>query len=169
MENCLFGVVKLTKHIDIDLYKYSGYGIRFDRKGLFKIGDEVGRNVIIFWVEMSSSSHINNKKKYILILGKGSTQGLESTLTAEILYSISFTKHNTNFCLSLHYNRANTYLFINGTEIIKLKAKDSEIVAYPLCLRNISKDFSVDNMKKTRLKRKVYDFSVDYNAIALIY
>ena len=52
MENCLFGVVKLTKHIDIDLYEYSGYGIRFDRKGLFKIGDEVGRNVIIFWVHL---------------------------------------------------------------------------------------------------------------------
>ena len=64
----------------------------------------------------------------------------------------------------MHYNGANSYLFVNGTEIIKFKLKDSETVAYPLCLGNISKDFSVDNMKKTGLKGYVYDFSVDYNA-----
>ena len=107
------------------------------------------------------------RKKNILTVGKGPTQGLEHTLTAEKLYSINFTKENTKFCLSLHYNGANSYLFVNGTEIIKFKAKDSEIVAYLLCLGNISKDFSVDNMKKTRLKGYVYDFSVDYNAIAV--
>ena len=73
LENCLFGVVKLTKHVDIDLYKCSGYGIIFDRKGFFSIGDEVGRN-IIFVPGMSSSSHIDNKKKDLLILGKGPTR-----------------------------------------------------------------------------------------------
>ena len=67
----------------------------------------------------------------------------------------------------MHYNGANSYLFVNGTEIIKFKAKDSEIKAYPLCLGNISKDFSVDNMKRTGLKGYVYDFSVDYNANAI--
>ena len=92
LENCLFGAVKLTKHVDVDLYKYSGYGIGFDRRGSYSIGDEVGRNMIIFGVDMSSSPHINNKKKDILILGKGPTQGLEHTLTAEKLYSINFTK-----------------------------------------------------------------------------
>ena len=61
----------------------------------------------------------------------------------------------------MHYNRANSYLFVNGTEIIKFKAKDSEIVASPLCLGNISKDWSVDNMKKTGFNGYVYDFSVD--------
>ena len=71
---------------------------------------------------MSLSSHIDNKKKDILILGKGPTQGLEHTLTAEKLYSINFTKENTKFCLSLHYNGANSYLFVNGKEIIKFKA-----------------------------------------------
>ena len=162
----MLGAVKLTKYIDIDLCKYSGYDIGFDRKRLLSIGDEVGRNVIIFGVDMSSSSHIDNKKKDILILGKGPTQGLEHTLTAEKLYSINFNKHNTKFCLSLHYNGANSYLSVHGTEIIKFKAKDSEIVAYPLSLGNISKDFSVDNMKKTGLKGYVYDFSVDYNGIA---
>ena len=83
------------------------------------------------------------------------------------MYSIKFTKRNTKFCLSLHYNGVNSYLFVNGTEIIKFKAKDFEVAAYPLCLGNISKDFSVDHMKKTRLKGCVYDSSVDYNAIAV--
>ena len=95
---------------------------------------------------MSSSIHINNRKKNILVLGRGPTQGLESTLTAEN-YSINFTVTKKN-CLSLHYNGANSYLFVNGTEVIKFKAKDSEIVASPLCLGNISKDWSTNNMEK---------------------
>ena len=80
---------------------------------------------------------------------------------------INFTEHNKKFCLSLHYNGANSYLFVNGTEIYKFKAKYSEIVASPLCLGNISKDWSVDNMKKTGFNGYVYDFSVDYDAIAV--
>ena len=67
----------------------------------------------------------------------------------------------------MHYNGANSYLFVNYTEIHKFKAKDSEIVATPLCLGNISKDFSVGNMKKTGLNGYVYDFRVDYDAIAV--
>ena len=130
------------KHVDDDLYKYSWYGIGFDRKGFFSIGDEAGKNVI-FGVDMSSSSHIDNKKKDILILLKHPPQGLEHTLAAEKLYSINSTKEHTKFCLSLHYNGANSYFFVNVTEIIKFKAKDSEIAAYPLCLGNISKDWSV--------------------------
>ena len=59
----MFGAVKLTKHVDIDQYKYSGYGIGFDRKGFFSIGNEVGRNVIIFGVDMSWSTKIDNRKK----------------------------------------------------------------------------------------------------------
>ena len=65
---------------------------------------------------------------------------------------------------SLHYNRAYSYLFVNGTEICKFKAKDSKIVASPLCLGNISKDWSTDNMKKPGLNGYVYGFSVDYSA-----
>ena len=64
------------------------------------------------------------------------------------MYSINFAEKNKKFCLSLHYNGANTYLFVNGTEIHKFKAKDSKIVATPLCLGNISKDWLIDNMKK---------------------
>ena len=77
LENSLLGAVKLTKHVDIDLYKDSGYGIGLDRKGFFFTGDEVGKNVIISGVDMSSSSHIDNKKKYFLILSKDPTQGLQ--------------------------------------------------------------------------------------------
>ena len=69
--------------------------------------------------------------------------------------------------LSLHYNGSNSYLFVNGTKIHKLKAKDSDIVATPLCLGNISKEWSVDNMKRTGFNGYVYDFRVDYDAIAV--
>ena len=67
----------------------------------------------------------------------------------------------------MHCNGANSYLFVNGTEIYKFKAKDSDINVIPLCLGNISKDFSVDNMKKIGFYGYVYDFSVDYDAIAV--
>ena len=103
---------------------------------------------IIFGVDMSSSAHIDNKKKDILIYGKGPTQWLEHTLNAENIYTINFTLTKKKFCLSLHYKGASSYFFVNGTEMYKFKAKDSEIVATPLCLRNISKDWSADNMKK---------------------
>ena len=83
------------------------------------------------------------------------------------MYSINFPENNKKFCLSLHYNGANLYLFVNGIEIIKLKAKDHEIVTAPLCLGNISKSFSVDNMKKTGLNGSGYEFSVACNAIAV--
>ena len=111
----------------------------------------------------SSTIYIDNKKKDILVLGRGPTQGLESTLTAEKMYSINFTVTKKKFCLSLHYNGANSYLFVNGTEIYKFKAKDSEIVGISLCLGNVSKDWLVDNMKRTGLNGYVYDFSVDYD------
>ena len=81
------------------------------------------------------------------------------------MYSINFTKENTKFCLSLHYNGPNSYLFVNGAEIIKFKAKDSEITPYQLCLGNILKDWSIDNMKKTSLQGCVYNFSIGYDAI----
>ena len=80
------------------------------------------------------------------------------------MYSINFTEKNKTFCLRLHYNGLNSYLFVNGTEIYKFKATDSEIVATPLCLGNISKDWLIDNMKKTGFNGYVYDFSVDYDA-----
>ena len=81
--------------------------------------------------------------------------------------SVKFTEPRKKFYLSLHYNGANSYLFVNAVEIRKFIAKDSEIKTTPLCLGNVSKDFPVDNMKKTGLNGYVYDFSVDYDAIAV--
>ena len=150
LENCLFGAVRLTKNADIDQYKYSGYGIGFDRKGELSFGNGYGRNCIILGADMSSSSNANNKKNNILVLCKDFVQGINgTTIYAEGLYKINFTEDDKKFCLCLHYNGANSYLFVNGTEIHKLKAKDSEIAATPLCLGNISTEVSVDNMKKT--------------------
>ena len=103
-------------------------------------------------------------KKVILILGKGPIYGLEHPSTVEKMYSINFTVTRKKFCLSIHYNGANSYLFANGIEIYKFKAKDSEIVTSPLCLGNISKDRSTDNVKKAGFNGYVYDFSVDYDS-----
>ena len=88
----MFGAVTLTKNADIDKYRYSGYGTEFDRRSSFSFpGGGFGQNVLIFGAEMSSSPHIDNKKKDILVLGIGPTQGLEHTLNTEKMYSINFT------------------------------------------------------------------------------
>ena len=82
----------MTKNADIDKYGYSGYGIGFGRRSSFSFpGTGFGQNVLIFGVDISSSAHIDNKKKEILVLGKGPTNGLEHTLNAERIYSINFT------------------------------------------------------------------------------
>ena len=86
-EYFLFGAVSLTKNADNKQHKYSGYGIGFDRKGEFSFGNGFGRNCIILGVDMSSSSHANNKKNNILALGKDSVQGINGTaIYAETLY-----------------------------------------------------------------------------------
>ena len=131
-------------------------------------GSGFGKNLILFGTDMSSSVHVDNKKKYILILGKELTDGLNDTmLTAENEYFDQFCEQHKKIFLSLHYNGANSYVLANGVDRYKFKAKDSEIDVAPLCLGSISKDFSVDNMKKTKLYGYVYNFSVDYNATAV--
>ena len=81
------------------------------------------------------------------------------------MYFINFIEHIKNIFLSLHLNGTNSYLFVNGEEIHKFKAKDTEVVATPLCLGNASKDCSEDNIKKAGLNGYVYDFSIDFDAI----
>ena len=139
LKNCLFGAVTLTKNADIDKYGYSGYGIGFDRRSSFSFPDDgFGQSVLIFGADVSSSAHIDNKKKEILVLGKGPTNGLEHTLNAERIYSINFTgtRKKNQFEPALQRSKQ----LLNGTEIYKFKANDSEIVATPLCLGNISKN-----------------------------
>ena len=92
LKNCLFGAVSLTKNVEIEKYRYYGFGIGFDRRSSFSFPDGgFGQNVLFFGLDMSSSVHIDNKGKDILVLGKGPTQGLESTLTTEKIHSINFT------------------------------------------------------------------------------
>ena len=82
------------------------------------------------------------------------------------MYSTNFTKKKTKFCLSLHYNGVDSYFFVNGTEIIKIKAKVSEFVPTTLCPGNITEAFSEDITKKKGLNGYIYDFSVDYDYIS---
>ena len=97
---------------------------------------------------MSSSVHIDN-----------------STLTAEAEYSIKFPRSRRKFCLSLHYDGSNSFLFVNATKIYQFKAKDSERKIYPLCLENISRGFAFNNMKKLGLNGHLNEFYVDYSII----
>ena len=167
--NCLFGAVSITENADTDKNKYSGYGIGFDWTGVYLLPDgSFGRNIVIFGVDMSSSAHVDNKGKDIFnSWNRSNTRVRWAFINCKKIYSINLTDHSKKCCLSLHYNRTNNYLFVNSAEIIKFKAKDSNIIATPLCLGNISKDWSVDNMKDTGLNGYVDDFSVDYDAISV--
>ena len=111
LKDCLFGNVKITKNTDPDKYSYSGYEIRSNPCSIFSIPNiDCGENAIIFGVDVSSSVHIDNENKDILILDKGPTQGLDNTtLTAEAEYYINFQDHKENFSFSLDYNGSNSF------------------------------------------------------------
>ena len=150
LQNCLFSAVKLTRNAVIDKYKYSGHGIGFDsRESFTHPSGGYGRNVIIFGADLSSSTHAHNKTRSILVLGKDFIKRIDGTaIYAEKMYSTNFTVPNKTICLSLHYNGDNSYLFVNGKEIINFKAKDSESSPYLLCLGNISKEYDLHIWKK---------------------
>ena len=123
--NCLFGSVKLTKNADLGKYKYTSYGIRFDFHWEFLFTDgSYGENVIIFEADMSSSVHLDNKGKDILILGERPTQGLDdTTVTAEAKYPINFTVSGKRFVLNLHCSGSNSFLFVNYFKSISIRSK----------------------------------------------
>ena len=99
--------------VDPSKYTYSGYGIGLGTRVEYLLPDSsIGKNVIIFGADMSSSAHINNNGK-----DKGRAQGLDITLAAKTQYSINFTRPGIKFCLGLHYNRSNSFLFVNATKI----------------------------------------------------
>ena len=123
------------------------------------------QSVVIHRADMSSSLHVDNKGKDILILGKGPTEGSDdTTLTAEAVYPITFTQPNKRFVLSLHYNGNNSFLFLNATKMYQFKAKDFEIKGYAFCLGDISNDFTINNIKNG-IKRSCKFSSVDLNPI----
>ena len=118
---------------------------------------------------MSSSVDTDDKKKDIIIFGKGPTQGFDyTTLTAKGIYPINFTKPNKRFVLSLNYNGSNRFLSVNATKIYQFKVENFEIKNYTLFLGNISKDFTIENMKKkkkNRIKRSCKFFFCYFNPI----
>ena len=126
----------------------------------------LGKNTI-FGADMGSSVHDNNNnKKDVLILGKGPVQGLgDTTLTAEVQYSINFTEKGKKFYLSLHYNESSGYLFVNKVKIYYFKPKYFELNIYPLCFGSNSNNLAVDNIKEAGLNEYAYDFLVGSESI----
>ena len=128
LKNSLFGATEVTKPnntTDPQKYIYSGWGLACDRTSQFTHpnGGWI-RNVIIFGADLSKSRHILNKTQSILILDRGSVQKLtDTTVYSEKTYSPNFTIENKTFCLSLHYNGDNCYLFVNGKRLLNLKQK----------------------------------------------
>ena len=146
---------------------YNGCGLAFDSAGLWSFYNNTPRNVIIFGVDNSSSSHADNRKNSFLVLAEGLTFGINGSFRLqEKKFSINFSKANTKCCLSLHYSADNSYLFLNRKEIFKFKAGNSNVsFSTQFCLRSISNGFSAIVSREVSLNGKVYDFSVDYNSI----
>ena len=120
--NCLFGAIKITNttNSDTDRWQYSGYAIGFDSTVSFTHPDD-GKNVediVVFGAYMTDSTHATNQTQSFLVLGRGLIQKInDATIHAEKMYSPNFTVDNKIFCLSLHYNGDNSYLFVNSREI----------------------------------------------------
>ena len=150
IQNSLFGAMKITKNTDYSKNSYTGYGICFDKGGVFSKGNiNNGKNVIIFGVHESSLVHANNKTNNIFVIGDLFVQGInDTTLYAEQLYSQNFTETNKKFVLSLHHNSDNSYLFVNGKQELKFKAKDDQIINEKLCLGNLSSKWTKSESEK---------------------
>ena len=146
---------------------YSGSGIAFDGKGEWSFDNDTARNFLTFGFDDSSSSHADNLKNNFLVLGEGDTFSINGSFgEPEKTFSINFGKRNTKFCMSLHYNADNSYLFANGKEIFNFKA-DNKNANFPtqFCLGSISNGFSATESREVSLIGKMDDFSFNYNSI----
>ena len=173
LKNCLFGATAVKNPNNTTVpqkWQYSGYGLTFDRTGQFTHNDDsLARNIIIFGADLSTARHSTNKTQNILVLGHAFIQKINNTtIYAEGSYSPNFNIENEVFCLSLRSNGDNSYLFVNGKEVVKFKAKNSEIKPQPIALGNITTTeyLSTDEIKESKLYGNIYDFSVDYSAIS---
>ena len=125
-----------------------------------------GRNVLIFGVHESSLVHAHNKANNIFIMGDEFVQGInDMTLYAEKIYSQNFTQPNKKFVLSLHYNDNDSYLFVNGKQELKFKAKPNQLIEKKLCIGNLSDQWTTSESEKTGLYGNIYDFIVDYKRV----
>ena len=126
IKNCLFDRTTVVKNNDKEKWVYSGYAIAFGGEGSWSFGNDYARNVI-FGVDTGSSSHADNRKNKFLVQGEGDTSGINGTFGApKYKFSINFSKPKTKFCLSFHYNRYNSYLFVNW--IYNFKATDNKLI-----------------------------------------
>ena len=118
VQNGLFGAVKITKNVNASHYKLERYGICFDSESSFSFGNKIdAKNVIIFGVDTSNSSHSTNKTQNIYVLRKDFVQGINNTtIYTEKIYKTNFTEQSKKFVLSLYYNDDNSYLFVNGSQ-----------------------------------------------------
>ena len=176
IQNALFGAMQITKNdTDSDKNNYKGYGICFDERNEFGHTITEGghahttdaRNVLIFGADMSFSVHATNRANHIYLMGTGLTQGInDTTIYAKKNFYRNFTDFGTKFVLSLHYNGDNSYLFVNGTQELKFKAKKDQLVKEKLCIGNLSDQWATSESEKTGAYGKIYDFVVDYEQIA---
>ena len=124
-KNFSFGATNILKNSDKEKYVYSGYEITFDSEGSWSFDNDLTRNVIIFGIDNSLPSHFDNLEHNFLILGEVPTYDINGSFgSPEKKFIINFTKANTNFCLSLHYNADNSYLFVNGKKIFKFETEN---------------------------------------------
>ena len=174
IQNALFGAMKITKNTDSSKNNHTGYGLCFYEGGEF--GHTVrqcnfdrttnAKNVIILGINMSSSIHGTNRANNIYVMGKDFIQGINyTTIYAEKLFHNNFKEFGVKFVLSIHYNGDNSYLFANGRQELKFKAKDGQIINKKLCLGNLSSEWTTDESEKTGVYGNIYDFVVDYKAI----
>ena len=159
IQNALFGAMQITKNAtDNDKNNYKGYGTCFDERSEFgHTGTESGhahttdaRNVLIFGADMSFSVHTTNRANHIYLMGTGLTQGINyTTIYAEKNFCRNFTDFRKKFVLSLHYNGDNSYLFVNGRQELKFKAKTNQLVKEKLCIGNLSDQWTTSESEKT--------------------
>ena len=175
IQNALFGAMQITKDTDTSKYNYKGYGICFDEGGHFGHTITEGgfahttnaRNVLIFGADMSFSVHATNRANHIYVMGKELTQGINgTTIYSEKSFYRNFTDPGKKFVLSLHCNGNNSYLFVNGRQELKLKAKTDQLVKEKLCIGNLNDQWTTSESEKIGLYGKIYDFVVDYEQIS---
>ena len=175
IQNALFRAMQIPKNAtDNSKNNYKGYGVCFDEGSEFDHTITEGgfahatdaRNVLIFGADMSFSVHKTNRGNHIYLMGKGFTQGINgTTIYVEKNFYRNFMDPDKKFVLSLHYNGDDSYLFVNGSQELKFKAKTDQLVKEKLCIGNLSDQWTTSKSEKTGLYGSIYDFVVDYEQI----
>ena len=176
IQNALFGAMKITKNAtDNDKNNYKGYSICFDERSEFGHTITEGghahttdaRNVLIFGADMSFSVHATDRANHIYLMGTDLTQGInDTTIYAEKNFYRNFTDFGKKFVLILHHNGDNSYLFVNGRQELKLKAKTDQLVKQKLWIGNLSYQWTTSESEKTGVYGRIYDSVVDYEQIS---